>query len=282
MNEAVRAECEAYVGREREVTDSMAPETAIKLATLLGRPMPAQGLPPTWHWAYFNHGYPIADAGEDGHERLGLFLPPAPFHRRMWAAGDVTVHRPLRPGTPATRRSIIAAVDFKTGKSGDLCFVTVTHAITHDGANAIDEIQTVVYRDRGLAETALRGPADPVPKGYFVHPDMELYFYSALTHNGHRIHWDRDFCRTIEGYPGLVVHGPLMATKLCHGMIDEAEAQGSGDPSARRFAFRAQAPVFDTTPIRLVMEAGGEEAASKARVERSDGVTAMAATLSGA
>ncbi|WP_167591790.1 FAS1-like dehydratase domain-containing protein [Jiella endophytica] len=279
MNQAVRAECESYVGRERVVADTIAPETASKLATLLGRRMPAEGLPPTWHWAYFNHGYPVTDAGEDGHERLGLFLPPAPFHRRMWAAGDVTIHRPLQLGLQATRRSIITAVDFKTGKSGDLCFVTVEHSITQGGDSAIDEIHTVVYRDRGLAEKALRGQDDPVPEGFFVHPDMELYFYSALTHNGHRIHWDRGFCRTVEGYPGLVVHGPLMATKLCHSMMDEAEADGSGEATLHRFAFRAQAPVFETTPIRLVVEAGGGEAARKGRVERSDGVTAMTATL---
>ncbi|WAP66897.1 FAS1-like dehydratase domain-containing protein [Jiella pelagia] len=278
MDAAIRAECEAYVGRRRSVTDTLAPETAKKLATLLGQPVPDAVLPPTWHWAYFNHGYPIADCGEDGHERLGLFLPPAPFHRRMWAAGDVTVHKPLRLGVEATRQSTIKAVDFKSGKSGDLCFVTVEHAISQSGETAIDEIQTVVYRDRGLPDKALRQPSDPVPAGYFVHRDMELYFYSALTHNGHRIHWDRDFCRMVEGYPGLVVHGPLMATKLCDAMLSRADGGAAlGDKPGCRFAFRALAPVFDTTPIRFVFDADG--AIGDGKVERSDGVTSMKATL---
>ncbi|MBP0616898.1 FAS1-like dehydratase domain-containing protein [Jiella mangrovi] len=274
MDAAIKAECEAYVGRERSVTDEMAPETATKLATLLRRSVPEEGLPPTWHWAYFNHGYPIVDAGEDGHEKLGLFLPPAPFHRRMWAAGDVTVRRPLQLGVAATRRSTITAVNFKTGKTGDLCFVTVEHRISQGGETAIDEIQTVVYRDRGLPDAALREADDPVPDGYVVHPDMELFFYSALTHNGHRIHWDRDFCRKVEGYPGLVVHGPLMATKLCDTMIESAGI-ATGQPL--RFAYRALAPVFDTTPIRLGFETEG--ASREGRVERSDRVTSMKATL---
>ena len=274
MDDAVRAECEAYVGRHREVIDAMAPETAAKLAVLLGAEMPGTGLPPTWHWAYFQRGFPIANQGEDGHEMLGLFLPPAPFHRRMWAAGDVTLHRPMQLSVAATRRSTITGVDFKTGKSGDLCFVTVEHEIIQAGKSVIDEIQTVVYRDRGLPDAALREAKDPVPDGYFVHPDMELFFYSALTHNGHRIHWDRDFCRTVEGYPGLVVHGPLMATKLCDAMLKGAGAETG---KSLRFAFRALAPVFDTTPIRLGFDTDGES--RDGRIERSDGVTSMKATL---
>ncbi|MEF2554499.1 MaoC family dehydratase N-terminal domain-containing protein [Aurantimonas sp. A2-1-M11] len=269
MDEAIRNACMAYVGRQRVTRDCLAPETAAKHAHVLGVAVPEAVLPPTWHWAHFNHGFPIANQGEDGHERLGLFLPPAPFHRRMWAAGDVTVHRPLRLGVPATRRSTIADVAFKSGKTGALCFVTIAHAISQEDETAIDERQTVVYRDRGLPEKALRAPGEPVPEGYFVHPDMELFFYSALTHNGHRIHWDREFCRDVEGYPGLIVHGPLMATKLSDAMAGEAPV--------RHFAFRALAPVFDTTPIRLVHETSG--ASREGRVERSDGVTAMQATL---
>ncbi|MBO0902169.1 FAS1-like dehydratase domain-containing protein [Jiella sonneratiae] len=274
MDAAIISECQAYVGRRREVTDAMAPEAAKKLAHLLGREAPAATLPPTWHWAYFNHGYPVADAGEDGHERLGLFLPPAPFSRRMWAAGDVAVHRPLRLGVAATRRSTITDVAFKTGRTGDLCFVTVRHAFEQEGGPAIDEIQTIVYRDRGPAEKPLRDESEPVPEGHFVHGDLELYFYSALTHNGHRIHWDRAFCRDVEGYPGLVVHGPLMATKLCDAMLSSAV-----QPHARpcRFAFRALAPVFETTPVRLCFETEGAE--RQGRVERCDGIAAIAATL---
>ena len=270
MDEATRTSCEAHVGRTRVTHDTMAPEAAAKLAVLLGAPPPGGQLPPTWHWAYFNAAIPGADQGYDLHEKLGLFLPPAPFPRRMWAAGDVTMHAPLELGRLATRRSVVEDVAFKSGQSGEMCFVTVRHEIEQGGENRITEKQIVVYRDRGAPETALRGPGDPVPEGYFTHPDGMLFFYSALTHNGHRIHWDRDFCRDTEGYPDLVVHGPLMATELCDAMRDGL--------APCRFAFRAQAPVFVTTPVRL--RAGDPGPEREGRIERSDGVVSMKGTLS--
>ncbi|WP_157015620.1 FAS1-like dehydratase domain-containing protein [Mesorhizobium xinjiangense] len=272
MDQSVIEECKSYIGRTRACEDAMSPVPARRLAALLGRdvaPDNGDALPATWHWAYFNPGIAQADIGPDGHERLGLFLPPAPFHRRMWAAGDITVHRPLRLGMPAQRVSTIDSVEFKTGRSGDLCFVKVRHEVTQDGVTCLSEIQTVVYRDRGLPERALRAPGDPVPRGYFVHSDMQLFFYSAVTHNGHRIHWDREFCRDVEGYPDLVVHGPLMATHLCDGMLEEMRAC--------RFSFRATAPVFVTTPIQLAMGKPGER--RDGRIERADGHVSMEATL---
>ena len=125
------------------------------------------------------------------------------------------------------------------------------------------ETQTVVYRDRGLAVSALRDAGDPVPEGHRVVPDTTLVAYSAITQNGHRIHWDRDFCRDVEGYPGLVVHGPLLATFLADTLIPA--------PKPCRFTYRATAPVFETSPFRII--ATGAEA----RIERSDGATAMEA-----
>nr|WP_309503952.1 hypothetical protein [uncultured Roseovarius sp.] len=269
LTDAVRAECEAAIGRTRTVTDSMAPEAAAKLAVLLGCDMPEAGLPPTWHWAYFNTGIPEADQGRDLHEETGRFLPAAPFPRRMWAAGDVTVHVPLQLGVPAQRRVTVADVAFKQGKSGAMCFVTLAHEITQGGMLAIEEAQTVVYRDRGAPDAGLRGPNDPVPEGYRLHSESQLFFYSAVTHNGHRIHWDRDFCRKEEGYPDLVVHGPLMATELCMQMFDGV--------TPCRYSFRAQAPVFLTTPVRYLPGAPGKP--REGRIERSDGVTSMNATL---
>jgi 3-methylfumaryl-CoA hydratase len=266
----VRRACEGFVGRRREAEDTLAPEAAEKLAVLLGLEVPPDELPPTWHWAYFNRPVAAADQGPDLHERTGRFLPPVPLPRRMWAGGSVTVLQPLRPGVPARRVSTVRRVEFKQGVSGALCFVTVEHAIEQEGAPAIDEVQTIVYRDRGPPERGLREPGDPVPEGYVVHPDGQLFFYSAVTHNGHRIHWDRAFCREVEGYPDLVVHGPLMATELCDAM-----REGTAGPL--RFAYRARAPVFVTTPVRLQLGLPGPE--RHGQIERSDGVVAMTATL---
>jgi 3-methylfumaryl-CoA hydratase len=221
----------------------VAPEAAERLAVLLGAEVPQEHLPPTWHRVYFNRPVAFADQGPDLHERPGRFLPAVPLPRRIWAGGEVTVLRPLRIGVPARRVSTIRAVDFKEGAAGALCFVTVVHEITQDGAACIAELQTIVYRDRGPPEPAPRAPGDPVPEGFVTCSDSQLFFYSAVTHHGHRIHWDRDFCRTVEGYPDLVVHGPLMATELCDAMRD-----GLGP---LRFAYRAPAPVFVTTPVRL-------------------------------
>lgn len=259
-----RDECLSYIGRERRVTDNLAPEAAGRLAVVLGTDVP-KSLPPTWHWAYFDAALPTSSIGPDGHEKLGLFMPPAPFQRRMWAAGDITVHQPLVTGKPAERVSTIADVAFKTGKSGELCFVSLRHNITQNDTLALTEMQTVVYRDRGRAEAALRGPDDPVPEGYRIFPDTQLLAYSAITQNGHRIHWDRDFCRDVEGYPGLVVHGPLLATTLADALMET--------PGPCRFIYRATAPVFETSPVRVVTSGNA------ARIERSDGVVAMTAEL---
>lgn len=262
----IRAACEATVGRERTNDDSIAPETAARLGTVLGRPLRGQTLPPTWHWAYFNRAIIAKDQGPDLHERTGLFLPAAPFSRRMWAAGDVTLHTPLKLDEPAHQQLRIAAVDFKEGRSGAMCFVTVEYHIEQAGRLCIDETRIIVYRDRGATETALRAPEDPVPDGFRTYSDGQLFFYSAITHNGHRIHWDRDYCRTVEGYPDLVVHGPLMATDLCDAIHDGA--------APCRFSYRAQAPVFVTTPVKIKLGTVGD-----GRIVRSDGVTSMSATL---
>lgn len=261
-----RAACEASIGRERTIDDSLAPEAATRLGILLGRPLRGDLLPPTWHWAYFNLGFRAEDQGPDLHERTGIFLPAAPFHRRMWAAGEVAMHTPLRLGEPATQRVRVAGVEFKEGRTGAMCFVTVAYSVEQRGQTCIDETRTIVYRDRGAPEPALREPGSPVPEGFRTYSDGQLFFYSAVTHNGHRIHWDREFCRKVEGYPDLVVHGPMMATDLCDAMRD--------DVSPCRFRYRAQAPVFVTTPVRIETGADGT-----GRMLRSDGVTSMSASM---
>jgi 3-methylfumaryl-CoA hydratase len=269
LTDEVRAVCVGFVGRMSATEDSLAPEPAGKLAALFGAPVPVAALPPTWHWAYFNSPIAPAEFGADLHERTGLFLPPVPLPRRMWAAGEVTIHRPLRLGTPAHRISTVAEVAFKAGASGQLCFVTVAHRISQQGELCIAERQTIVYRGRGAPERELRRPDDPVPDGFFTHPEAQLWCYSAVTHNAHRIHWDRAWCRDVEGYPDLVVHGPLMASELCNAMHD-----GEGP---LRFTFRAQAPVFVTSPVRILPGEPGP--VREGRIERSDGVVSMLATL---
>lgn len=264
-----RATCKAAVGRTRRINDSMSHESAIKLAVVLGVDAPVSRLPPTWHWAYFNAPVPIGDQGEDYHERTGIFLPAPPLPRRMWAAGTVTVHQPLSLGIAACQTVCISDVAFKQGRTGEMCFVTLSQSIEQAGVMCIEEKKTIVYRDRGTPEAALRTANDPVPEGHFIHPESQLFFYSALTHNGHRIHWDHGFCREIEGYPDLVVHGPLMATELCDAMRGEA--------LTGRFSYRAQAPVFATTPVRI--DPGTPGNIRKGQMLRADGVTSMVGEL---
>lgn len=255
--------CRAHIGRTREASDAMAPESAKKLAKLMGWTF-QDTLPLCWHWAYFNAAIAPEDVGHDGHERLGLFLPDVPLPRRMWAAGEIDVISPLEIGVPAHRVSTIEDVVFKTGRTGELCFVTVRHEIAQ-GTSKLRERQTIVYREAGQAEDALRKAHDPLPEGFEVVPDTTLLAYSAITQNGHRIHWDRDFCRDVEKYPDLVVHGPLLASMLGRALEDT--------PAACHFQFRAKAPVFATSPIRVERDGAG------ARVLRSDNVVAMEAML---
>lgn len=263
--------CRKAIGRQREYLDSLAPENAERLSVLLGQDGPVDLLPPTFHWVYFNPAVPADKMGHDMHEQTGAFLPAAPFNRRMWAGGDVTVMKPLRIGKTAQKRSTIKDVAFKQGRSGQMCFATVQHEIEQAGTPCIREIQTIVYRDRGEPEQETTPPHSEIPVGYFRHPDHQLFFYSALTHNGHRIHWDRDFCRDVEGYPDLVVHGPLMATELC-------EAMRNAQIAPMRFTYRAQAPVFVSTAVTI--ETTPDCAERNAVMKRLDGVTSMAANLS--
>lgn len=272
IDEGVRVACEGYVGRSREVWDAMSPAPGRRLEALLDRvPSLHEGdaLPVAWHWAYLVDEVRQSDIGPEGHERLGLFLPPVPFHRRMWAASDIVLTEPLILGRPAIRRSTIRSVEFKSGRSGPLCFVQVSHGIEQDGRPRIGELQTIVYRDGGPVEPAWSAPQDSVPEGFLLHDDAQLLRYSAVTHNAHRIHWDRDFCRSVEGYPDLVVHGPLLATRLAQAL----QARRGEMPT--RFSFRAVAPVLVTTPVQIETAADG----TAGRVLRPDGREAMTGTM---
>lgn len=264
ISEAVEARCRACIGKTRELRDSLSPEPAERLAALTGRDL-AKELPLCWHWAYFNPAIPPENVGHDGHERLGVFLPDVPLPRRMWAAGEIDVRQPLRLGEAAVRTSLIEDVSFKTGRTGPLCFVTLRHDIVQVGQHAMTERQTIVYRDRGTPDANAQN-VPPEAEGFASVPDTTLIAYSAITQNGHRIHWDREFCRTVEGYPGLVVHGPWLATMLAGAL--------SPNPEPVSFAYRAKAPVFENIPIRIA-----RSEPDRAKILRSDGVTAMTAEL---
>jgi 3-methylfumaryl-CoA hydratase len=242
-----------WVGNTETCDDliGVAPVSALA-ATLNRQATPGAGapLPPLWHWICFWPVAPQAQIGSDGHPKRGGFLPPIPLPRRMWAGGRLKFDTALPVGCAASRSSRILDVQAKTGRSGHLAFVTVRHEISHEGGLSITEEQDIVYRDMPLPGAAV-APGVPAPAvaawSRQVEPDPVLLFrYSALTFNAHRIHYDRDYASAVEGYPGLVVHGPLIATLL-------ADLLQGYMPNARlaEFNFRAIGPLFDTEPFTL-------------------------------
>ncbi|MEM8742825.1 MAG: hypothetical protein AAGE13_15195 [Pseudomonadota bacterium] len=258
------SDLETAIGRVVTHDDGLDPARALAMhATLdLDGPPPGAGapLPRFWHWAYFWDAQPPARLGRDGHPRPGGadaspggFIPDTGLPRRMWAGGAITWHAALPLGAGATRSSRIAAITRKTGRSGPLAFVTLHHDIHGASGLALRERQDLVYRadpDPGSAAAsagaeASAGPAadmQPAPSDETAMerhaPDpVQLFRYSALTFNGHRIHYDLAYCREVEGYPGLVVHGQMLAQRL----IDLAARLR---PDLAQFSFRAVAPIF--------------------------------------
>ena len=222
-----------WIGREREDEDVAHLRHARLMAATVGREGPpleaGDALPPLWHWIYFLEGSPPARLGRDGHPARGAFLPPVPLANRMWAGGRVDFEAPGPLGAPVRKRSRIVAVDAKRGRSGPLVFVTVRHEVFANGARCIAEEHDIVYRDPPPAAGTPAPVTDEPPPGEVrrtVEPDTTLLFrYSALTFNGHRIHYDLDYCRRVEGYANLVIHGPLVATLLAGSRRRRAAAR---------------------------------------------------------
>ena len=217
---------------------------------LMSSPVEGDALPPLWHWIYFWSANPASLIGPDGHPYRGGFLPPVTLPRRMWAGSRMIFRNALPVGAVAERTSLIKSVNVKQGKSGPLVFVTVAHEIAVSGEPVILEEHDIVYRDPPQA-----GEAPAVPKAaptnaqwsQQIVPDPVLLFrYSALTFNGHRIHYDRSYVTEVEGYPGLIVHGPLIATLLIG--LAARELPGREISS---FMFRAVSPLFDIEPFSL-------------------------------
>lgn len=248
----------SWVGRSREASDMLTPRLLEAYRATLAphlAPTSADEAPPALHWCLAPEAVPAPGLGHDGHPLTGDFLPPVPLPRRMWAGGELETLGVLRVGDRVVRRSRIADVAQKSGRSGTLCFVTVEHEISTDRGVAIREHQDLVYRDAPPARNGVRQSPTETPAATTRPPDCEdcwtvqtspvlLFRYSALTFNGHRIHYDRPYATGMEGYAGLVVHGPLQASLL----LNLAATIGGQTP--RRFTYRGMAPLIAESDFR--------------------------------
>lgn len=243
-----------WIGRSETLHDVATTVPMQALSATLDRDDPAMEpgheVPPCWHWLFFLPLHRQSELGTDGHARRGVFLPPVPLPRRMWAGSRLEFLAPLRAGQAIRRHSRIADVRLKEGRTGPLVFVQVHHDIHAEGQHVIHEQHDIVYRDMPqpgeAAPAGVPAPLDATWTREIVPDDVLLFRYSALTFNGHRIHYDRRYVTEVEGYPGLVVHGPLIATLLL-----DLLRRARPDLQVRHFAFKAIQPVFDTSPFRV-------------------------------
>ncbi|MCB2047031.1 MAG: MaoC family dehydratase N-terminal domain-containing protein [Novosphingobium sp.] len=269
-----------WIGRSEELVDVIEPARSNALRAALGDPAPLQAgdaMPLLHHWLYFWNVVPPAGLGEDGHPAKGGFLPPVPLPRRMWAGGRVEFVKPIRLGERVNKVSKILDVQEKTGKTGRLVFVTVEHRLSGENGLAIVEEQDLVYREPAAPGSIMAptgdGPAPEAPWCESINPDTVLLFrYSALTMNGHRIHYDLPYAMDEEAYHALVVHGPLQASLL----IDLA-ARKLGKPIAK-FSFRGQQPAFAGAPLHVCGEASEDGASVWTEQDGKKNMTASVTT----
>jgi 3-methylfumaryl-CoA hydratase len=254
MPEVDIAHLREWIGKTESASDQLTPTPIAALAATLDikarPPQPGDPLPPLWHWLFFLPIHRQSELGPDGHVKRGDFLPPVLLPRRMWAGGRFEFRRPLRVGETLTRTSRIVDVQAKEGRTGALVFVHVRHEIGNAEGIALIEEQDLVYRGDARPGDPAHAPR-PAPAGAVwervMQPDDVLLFrYSALTFNGHRIHYDRRYATETEGYPGLVVHGPLVATLLL-----DLLRRHMPEVDVARFEFRSVSPLFDTAPFKL-------------------------------
>ena len=247
------ASFESWIGREEERTDRITLQAAEAMAATLdleSSPRLGAALPPGWQWMFFNPVVQRRGLGAAGHPARGGFLPPIELPRRMWAGSRIRYLAELAVGSLATRTSRIQKVENKVGKRGSLWFVTVQHTTRCEGVDCIVEEQDIVYREATPPGTVAPAPArhdDVAQWGREIVPDTTLLFrYSALTFNGHRIHYDQAYARGEEGYPDLVVHGPLTAT-----LLQQLALEQGGGRALASFEFRGVSPLFVTRPFRV-------------------------------
>jgi 3-methylfumaryl-CoA hydratase len=243
-----------WLGKTESADDEVTATPIAALSATLNReplaPHAGDPLPPLWHWLYFLPLHRQDQLGPDGHPLRGGFLPPVPLPRRMWAGSRLHFHHPLRRGDAISRLSRIVDVSHKEGRSGPLVFVRVRHEISNAAGVALSEEHDIVYRDHPHADDPApklqMAPNDALWSRRIVPDDVLLFRYSALTFNGHRIHYDRRYVTEVEGYPGLVVHGPLIATLLLDLLSRQLPTA-----TLASFEFRALRPLFDIAPFEV-------------------------------
>jgi 3-methylfumaryl-CoA hydratase len=268
-----------WIGRGNQATDVVTAQLVKGLrATLfmdIGEPRPGDAAPFTAHWCLAQPVYPMSELGPDGHPTRGGFLPPVPLPRRMWAGGELEFFEALRVGDEVTRTSRISDVTMKTGSTGVLCFVSVEHLITTPRGTALRERQDIVYRDIATAPAAAAAkPPAPPPtaqhrESHLADPVL-LFRYSALTFNGHRIHYDRDYVTKVEGYPGLIFHGPMQAAFLV-----EFASRLHGGAAPKKFSYRGVQPLFEG---EFSVNANVTDAGMELWTANSDGLPTMKGT----
>ena len=243
-----------WIGRSESSTDFLTLAPLRGLAATLNKEKlgfsPGDKIPSLWHWLYFLDPAKQSNLAIDGHAERGDFLPPIPLPGRMWAGSRFEFQKPLHAGEEIQRKSTIKSITIKEGRSGQLAFVTVCHEIGKEGEIAISEEHDIVYRNHAKPnKIAPSGNIAPVESDYSktVVPDSILLFrYSALTFNGHRIHYDREYVTNEEGYPGLIVHGPLLATFISDLISEQVPGK-----NLTRFEFKAMNPVFDLNAFHV-------------------------------
>lgn len=271
-----------WIGHTRSDEDLIAARHARLMAATVDHPDPGRlrdgdPLPPLWHWLYFLEGLPSGELGRDGHPARGGFLPPVPLANRMWAGGRLSFLRPLPIGARVRKTSRVLAVDHKNGRAGDLVFVTVVHELAAlSGELLVREEHDIVYKDASPPPAGGgEDRSEPLAAGACSRPfapdSTTLFRYSALTFNGHRIHYDQDYCRNVEGYANLVIHGPLTATMLA-GFAEQA-----GGRQLREFAYRGLRPALLGETLTLAAEFAGDGATLTARL--ANGAPSMRAEV---
>lgn len=271
---------QAWVGRSETQVDTVSLGRMQQLAATFDWPqvglVEGTPLPPMAHLFFCNELTPAAELNVDGHAKRGPFMPPVPLPRRMWAGSDTRFDAPIKIGDRVERHSTIRSVTEKHGRSGTLVFVSLERAFSSSSGGALVETRTVVYREAptSMAPETMGRTAEPfaadLRHGY--QPDEVMLFrFSALTWNGHRIHYDRAFCQQHEFYPDIVVHGPLM------GFLAAQAAAELRDEPMQRFDFRSQQPCFVNRPIEVAaaLDANGANAVGKVQVTNFAGEVAL-------
>ena len=270
-----------WVGKTEILRDQATAAPIAALSATLDRedayPQPGDPVPPLWHWLFFLSLHRQSQLGPEGHAELGGFMPPSPLPRRMWAGGRFEFHHPLRVGDAITRRSRIIDVSEKEGRTGPLLFVVVRHEISNGQGIVLTEEHDIVYRDHpkpdDLNSEPQPAPSDSAWERQIEPNEILLFRYSALTFNAHRIHYDRRYAIEKEGYPGLVVHGPLVATL----MLDLVR-RNNPDTEISGFEFRAVSPLCDTAPFWVCGNL--EDQGHRVRMWARDGAGVLAVTAS--